>query len=481
MDAATATDLHNELRSIVGEEGVITHPDELLAYECDGLTLVKATPSAVVFPRDTTEAAVVLRTLNRFGVPFVPRGAGTSLSAGTLPLGNAVQVCTSRMNRILEIDLRNRQMRVQAGVVNQHVTNAVAAKGYFFAPDPSSQPACAIGGNIAYNSGGPHTLKYGVTINHVLGVTLVTPEGEVIEAGGPAEDPIGYDLTGVIVGSEGTFGLVTEAILRLLPTPEAYRTLLAVFESPNDAVNCVSDMIGEGIIPVALEFMDQMITRIVEDAHHFGLPRDAGAVLIIEIEGLEAGLDRQADRVVEMCRTHRALKVDRAATEEERTALWMCRKRAFGALGRLTPNYITQDGVVSRTRLPEMLAYVAEVGHALGVRIANVFHAGDGNIHPVLLYDERDPEQTRRALQAGGRILTRCIELGGSPTGEHGIGVEKVHYLARMFGSDDLAAMQRLRAVFDPQGRANPGKMFGGPEMPAIFSAMIGLQESPVR
>ncbi|MBN1345740.1 MAG: FAD-binding protein [Phycisphaerae bacterium] len=469
MSAATDTSLHDELRAILGDDGVITDAAELLPYECDGLTVARVQPSAVVFPKDTRQTAEVLEVLSRHGVPFAPRGAGTSLSAGTLALRGAVQISVSRMNRILEIDLRNRQIRVQAGVVNQHVTNAVAKDGYFFAPDPASQPACTIGGNIAYNSGGPHTLKYGVTVNHVLGVTLVTPDGEIVEAGGPAEDPIGYDLTGVICGSEGTFGVITEAILRLQPAPEAHRTMLAAFETTDDAIDCVSDMIGEGIVPVALEFMDQMIVRTVEDAYHFGLPREAGAVLIIELEALEAGLDRQADRVVEMCDKHRAMDVRRARTPEERMQLWMCRKRAFGALGRLTPSYVTQDGVVPRTRLPEMLRYVADVAREFGIRIANVFHAGDGNIHPVLMYDERDPRQIPRVLAASAKILTRAMELGGSPTGEHGIGLEKIGLLAKMYGPDDLAAMRRLKAAFDPDERANPCKVFGGDGLPDVF------------
>jgi len=472
MDTPTHIPLHDDLRAVVGDDGLITQPEELLPYECDGLTVARVQPSAVVFPQDTAQAAAVIRVLNDHGVPFAPRGAGTSLSAGTLALRGAVHISTSRMNRVLETDLRNRQMRVQAGVINLHVSNAVAADGYFFAPDPSSQPACTIGGNVAYNSGGPHTLKYGVMVNHLLGVTLVTPEGEIVEAGGPAEDPVGYDLTGLICGSEGTFGLVTEVILRLMPSPEDHRTMLVVFDRTEDAINCVSDMIGEGIVPVALEFMDQMITRAVEDAYHFGLPRDAEAVLIIELEGLQAGLDRQADRVEEMCQRHGAVRVRRANSEQERLELWMCRKRAFGAIGRLSPSYITQDGVVPRTRLPEMLAYVAEVAREYDVRIANVFHAGDGNIHPIALYDERDPEQTKRVLRASAKILARAMALGGSPTGEHGIGLEKARQLAIMYNPDDLAAMRRLREVFDPDERANPGKVFGGEGVPEVFNEM---------
>ncbi len=480
-DTATLSSLYQDLRAIVGAEGVISEPDDLLSYECDALTLVKTRPEAVVFPRDTAQAAAVIRVLNRHGVSFVPRGSGTSLSAGTLAMNGTVQICTSRMNRILEIDYRNRQVRVQAGVINLYVSNAVASRGYFYAPDPSSQTSCTIGGNIAYNSGGPHTLKYGVTLNHVLGVTLVTSDGQIVEAGGGAEDPIGYDLTGVIVGSEGTFGLVTEAVLKIIPVPEGNRTMLAAFDTVSDAINCVSDMIGEGIVPVALEFMDQTIVRIVEDSEHFGLPRDAGAVLVIEIEGFEVALNRQAERVMDMCRKHRAIRMDLAKSPQERLALWACRKRAFGALGRLTRSYLTQDGVVPRTRLPEILEYVNQMSQEYDVRIANVAHAGDGNIHPVLLFDDRDPDTARRALQAGGKILSRCIELGGSATGEHGIGVEKIAYLERMFTPDDLNAMRMLRDVFDPRGRANPQKVLGGPDVPEVFGAMTGASPSALR
>ncbi len=476
MATTTDTTLFDALRAIVGDEGVITEPEELLPYECDALTVARVQPSGVVLPRDTRETADVVRVLNAHGKPFVPRGAGTSLSAGALALDDAVLVGTSRMDRILDVDLRNRTMHVQAGVINAHVTAAVAEHGLFFAPDPGSQTACSIAGNIAYNSGGPHTLKYGVTINHLLGLTLVAPDGEIVETGGPAEDPVGYDLTGVICGSEGTFGIITEATLKLLPAPESLRTMLAVFDSTLDAVNCVSDMIGEGIIPVALEFMDQVMLRAVEDAYHFGLPREAEAVLIIEIDGFAAGLDRQADRVIAMCERHNARNIRRAADDVERLELWMCRKKAFGAIGRISSSFITEDGVVPRTRLPEMLAYVGEVAAEYGIRIANVFHAGDGNIHPIALYDELKPGQAEKVLEASAKILAKAVELGGSPTGEHGIGLEKTQQLARLFGPDDLAAMKRLRAVFDPHERCNTNKVFGGPHLPDVFIEMDSHQ-----
>lgn len=469
MTAAIESDLADELRAIVGDDGVIVRPEELLPYECDGLTVARVQPSAVVLPRDTQQAVAVVKALNAHNVPFTSRGAGTSLSAGAVATRGSVIIGTSRMNRILDIDLRNRQMHVQAGVVNLHVTNAVTADGYFYAPDPSSQTACTIGGNLAYNSGGPHTLKYGVTVNHLLGLTLVTPDGEIVEAGGQAEDPTGYDLTGVICGCEGTFGLITEAVLKLTPSAETHRTMLAVFDNTLDATNCVSHMIGDGIIPVALEFMDQVLLRAVEDAYNFGLPRDAQAVLIIELDGLEAGLDRQADRVIEICRQNGSRPVRLATSEKERLELWMCRKRAFGAIGRVSSSFITEDGVVPRTRLPEMLEYVADIAKEYGIRIANVFHAGDGNIHPIALYDERKAGEAQRVLEASAKILNRAIDLGGSPTGEHGIGLEKVEQLRRMYTPADLAAMEKLRHVFDPSQRANPDKVFGGEGLPEIF------------
>ncbi len=459
MATGIETSLADELRAICGQEGVIDSPDELIVYECDAFTIAKRTPSAVVFPTSTEQAARVLKVLHREAVPFVPRGAGTSLSGGCLPTDDAVFVCTSRMNRIIEIDVRNRLAHVEAGVVNIHVTDAVAADGYHFAPDPSSQPACTIGGNVATNSGGPHTLKYGVTVNHVLGLTLVTPAGRIVELGGKTEDCPGYDLLGVVVGSEGTLGLVTEAIVRLTRNPASYRTLLAVFESVDEASQSVSDIIAEGIIPVALEFMDRLMIRAVEDAHGFGLPRDAEAILIVELDGHEAGIDQTAERVARICRGHAARRVDRAASSEERTELWKCRKRAFGAIGRLSPSYCTQDGVVPRTRLPEMLRYVYEVGRKHDLQIANVFHAGDGNIHPILLFDERDQQQSRRVLAASHEILAKCVELGGTVTGEHGIGVEKTQAMRLMYDEQDLNAMRRLREIFDPDGLANPGKI----------------------
>jgi len=451
------------LRAIAGDDAVIARPNELRVYECDGYTLEKSAPEGVVLPRTTQQVAQILRLLHREGIAFVPRGAGTGLSGGCLPVNAPVMVGTSRMTRILEIDLANRRAVVEAGVVNLSVTNAVKQHGLLYAPDPSSQMACTIGGNVAENSGGPHTLKYGVTTNHVLGVELVLPDGEVVELGGAVEDIPGYDLTGLVVGAEGTFGIVTKATLRLVRQPEAWRTLLGIFESVDDATASVSGIIGAGIIPAALEMMDQLIVGAVEAAFHFGFPTDAGAVLIVEIDGLTAGLDQQAQRVATICRANRARDVQVAKDEAERAALWKSRKRAFGAVGRLAPNYCTQDGVVPRTKVPEIMRRITEIGQRYQLRIGNVFHAGDGNIHPILLFDERDADQVRRVLAAGREILEACVALGGSVTGEHGIGVEKIAQMPLVFTPQDLLVMSQLRRVFDPELRCNPGKIFPTP------------------
>ncbi|MGH7923188.1 MAG: FAD-linked oxidase C-terminal domain-containing protein, partial [Candidatus Binatus sp.] len=385
------------------------------------------------------------------------------LSGGALPLNAPAMVCTSKMNRIAEIDLDKRRVIAESGVVNLHVTNAVKSKGYFYAPDPSSQVACTIGGNIAENSGGPHTLKYGVTINHVLALELVLPDGAVVELGGPAEERCGYDLVGAVVGSEGTVGIVTRATLKLMREPESHRTLLATFPDVDTATRAVSMIIASGIVPAALEMMDQLIVRAVEEAFNVGLPLDAGAVLIIELEGLEAGLTSYADEVATTATLAGASSIRLARDEAERALLWKARKRAFGAVGRLAPNYATQDGVVPRTCLPRILRVIADVSRRYDLRIGNVFHAGDGNLHPIILYDERKPDQVRRAIDAGREILKACIEMGGSLTGEHGIGVEKIGEMSLMFSPVDLRVMTELRHVFDPMERSNPGKVIPQP------------------
>ena len=452
--------LATRLRAIVGDAGIVDHPDALRVYDCDGYTLERASPELVVLPRTPQAVVDVVRCLAADRVPFIPRGAGTGLSGGTLPVGATVMICTSRLQAIESIDRANRRIVVQAGVVNQWVSNAVKADGLHYAPDPSSQPACTIGGNVAENSGGPHTLKYGVTTNHVLGVELVLASGEVVRLGGAVEDRPGYDLTGVAVGSEGTFGIVTRATLRLVRLPEDYRTLLAVFDSVEAASEAVSGIIAAGIVPAALEMMDKLIVGAVEAAYGIGLPTDAGAVLLVEIDGPAAGLDEQLVRIDQVCRRHQARELRVARDDAERAALWKARKRAFGAVGRLAPNYCTQDGVVPRTRVPDILRAIQAAAAKHGIRAGNVFHAGDGNIHPILLFDERDHDEVERVLACGRDILEACIALGGSVTGEHGIGVEKIAQMPLLFSPDDLLAMTRLRAVFDPDGRANPHKIF---------------------
>src|SRR5579884_3838143 len=451
--------LLDRLRGIVGPGGLLTSPSDLLVYECDGYTIEKNRPDVVVFPTTTEQVVEVVKACNAFDVPFLPRGAGTSLAGGCLPVGGGVMIALTRMKRILEVSTRDRYAVVEAGVVNEWLSNRLRPDGYHYAPDPSSQKACTIGGNVATNSGGPHTLKYGVTVNHVLGLEFVLPDGRVVQTGGPTEDNPGYDLTGVIVGSEGTFGIATKATVRITRSPEAYRTLLGVFETVDDATNTISDIIGAGIVPGALEMLDGLILQAVEAAFHFGFPLDAGAVLIMEVDGLEAGLDADAERIIAIAKKNGAREVRRANSDAERLLLWKSRKQAFGAVGRLAPSYCTQDGVVPRTRLPHILREIQRIGVQYQLRICNVFHAGDGNIHPILLFDERDPDQVKRVLAASHDILEECIRVGGSVTGEHGIGVEKIDFMPIMFTPEDLQMMLRLRSAFNPEGRCSPRKM----------------------
>lgn len=451
--------LAERLREIVGNDAVLTAPSELFVYECDAYTVEKSRPDVVVFPTSTEQITKIAQLCKELDVPFLPRGAGTSLAGGCLAVGGGVVIALTRMKKILEVNYRDRYAVVEPGVVNLWLTNHLKSQGYHFAPDPSSQGACTIGGNAATNSGGPHTLKYGVTVNHVLGLELVLPDGQVVRTGGSAEDHPGYDLTGVAVGSEGTFGITTKIWCRITRNPEAYRTLLGVFETVDDATNTISDIIGAGIIPGALEMLDRLILQAVEAAFHFGFPLDAGAVLIMEVDGLEAGLDEQAARIEAIAKKNGAREVRRANTDAERLLLWKSRKQAFGAVGRLAPSYCTQDGVVPRTRLPHMLREIQRIGEKYQLRICNVFHAGDGNLHPIVLFDERDAEQVQRVLAASHEILDECIKQGGSVTGEHGIGVEKLDFMPKLFTPEDLGMMLRLRTAFNPEGRCSPRKM----------------------
>src|SRR6202790_4652072 len=445
---ATASPLLDRLRAIVGPEGLLTAKCDLLVYECDGFTIEKNQPEVVVFPTTTEQIVQIVKLCNELDVPFLARGAGTSLAGGCVPVGGGVMIALARMKRILEVNYRDRYAVVEPGVVNLWLTNHIKPRGYHFAPDPSSQGACTIGGNVATNSGGPHTLKYGVTVTHVLGLEFVLPDGQVARTGGPAEDNPGYDLTGVMVGSEGTFGIATKIWVRITRNPEACRTLLAVFETVDDATSAISDIIGAGIVPGALEILDRLILQAVEEAFHFGFPLDAGAVLLMEVDGLEAGLDADAERIINIAKKNNAREVRKANTEAERLLLWKSRKQAFGAVGRLAPSYCTQDGVVPRTKLPQMLRFITAVGAKYKLRIANVFHAGDGNLHPILLFDERDADQVKRVMAASHEILEECIRVGGSVTGEHGIGVEKIDFMPLLFTPDDLSMMMRLRSAF---------------------------------
>jgi glycolate oxidase len=453
----------NDLTAIVGAENVLHRHDELVVYECDGYVIDKNVPDVVVFPTSTEQVAKVIQLCNRDDVPFVPRGAGTSLAGGTLAIGGGVMICLTRMKRILEINLRDRYAIVEPGVVNVWLTRALAGTGFHYAPDPSSQTACTIGGNVATNSGGPHTLKYGVTVNHVLGVELVLPDGSVVQVGGNVEDPPGYDLSGLVVGHEGTFGIVTKITVRLTRDPEAGRTFLGVFDSVDAATETVSGIIAAGIVPAALEMLDNLMIRAIEAAFGFGFPTEAGAVLLIETDGLEAGQDREAEAIAEIVRRNGgSVKTTipwRTRKEPEYQAIWKSRKSAFGAIGRLSPTFCTQDGVVPRTKLPHILRRISEIGVKHDIRIANVFHAGDGNIHPILLFDERDEDQVRRVLEASHEILEECIAVGGSVTGELGIGVEKISFMPKLFSDADLAFMAAIREVFNPEGRCSPGKM----------------------
>ncbi len=466
-------DLILQFRRIVGDDGVISDRDELLVYECDAYTLERNLPNVVVLPRTTEETAAVVRLCAANELPIIPRGAGTSLSGTVLPVDGGVMIALTRMNRVLEVDVRNRRALVEAGCVNVWVTDAAKPHGLLYAPDPSSQTACTIGGNVATNSGGPHTLKYGVTTNHILGFEMVTPDGEIEWIGATpdgGEDVEGFDLRGVIIGCEGMFGVITRILVRLVPAPEAFKTLLGVFETVDDASQTVSDIIEAGIVPGAMEMMDQLIVSAIESAYQFGFPLDAGAVLIVELDGLTVDIEMQTDRVRSICEKNKSREVRIAKDDAERAALWKSRKRAFGAIGRLSPNFLTEDGVVPRSKLPEIMRFVHATSQKYGQRIANVFHAGDGNIHPLVLYDERDPEQVRNALAAGHEILEKCVELGGSATGEHGIGVQKIDFMKQQFSEDDLDAMRTLRKVFDPAGRCNPHKMFPGSKRCADFA-----------
>ncbi len=429
-----------------------------MLYEYDALSSLRQ-PDAVVFPTTTEHVVEIVKLAAREKVPVVARGAGTGLSGGAVTTEGGILVAFSRMKKILEIDLENQRARVQPGVVNLDLSLAVSDQGFFYAPDPSSQKACTIGGNVAENSGGPHTLAYGVTTNHVLGLEVVLPDGRVIHTGSKRWDCSGYDLTGLIVGSEGTFGIVTEIIVRLMRKPEAVKTLVAVYDRILDATRTVAAVTARGITPAALEMMDGFTLRAVEEATHAGYPMDSAAVLLIEVEGLFESVEEDADQIEAVCRENHAREVRRAKSNEERDLLWRGRKNAFGALGRISPSFYVQDGVIPRTRLPEMLEFIESVGQKYDLRIGNIFHAGDGNLHPLLMFDSRDKAQSQRVLKAAGEIMSKCAEMGGSITGEHGVGIEKNELMPLIFSSDDLDMMRKIKSVFNPSGAFNPGKV----------------------
>ncbi len=453
--------LVEELREIVGEENVLSEPDELLVYECDGLPQHKHPPRAVVFPNSTEETSEVLQLLADENVSFAPRGAGTGLSGGALATGRGVVIELARMRTILRVDPENRIAVVQTGLVNAHLSRAVAPYGLYYVPDPSSQPSCTIGGNIAENAGGIHCLKYGTTADHVIGARVVLSDGSIVDLGGGA---VGYDLLGVFVGSEGTFGIATEATVKLSPIPPAVRTLLADFTDVDQASRAVSAIIAAGVLPAALEMMDNAIIRAVEaSVFTAGLPIDAQAVLLVELDGVEAGIDDDAEKVEAILREHGARSVRSATDQNERKKLWAARKGAFGAVGRLSPDIMIQDAVVPRSRLPEVLSETYRIAAQYHLQLANVFHAGDGNLHPLICFDLRRGDDLERVRQAGREIMETCVRAGGSITGEHGVGLDKSAYLPLIFSDDDMEAMLAVRDAFDPSGLCNPGKIIPMP------------------
>jgi glycolate oxidase len=453
-----------ELRGIVGAGALITEQEQLRTYECDGLTNFRVVPSAVVLPMTGAQVQQIVRVCHRERIPFVARGSGTGLSGGALPVAGGIVISLTRLNRILDVDLPNQRVVVEPGVINLHVTQQVAPHGYFYAPDPSSQSVCTIGGNVAENSGGAHCLKYGFTVNHVLGLKVVLPDGEIVHLGGKTLDTPGYDLTGVFVGSEGTLGIAIEITLRIVKRPEAVQTLLAAFNSTDEAGAAVSEIIAAGILPAAIEMMDRLSRDAAEAAVHAGYPESAG-LLLVELDGPTAEVALLMERVMAICTACGAWEVRLAQSEAERAIVWKGRKAAFAAMGRISPDYIVQDGVIPRTALPRVLRQIQALSSAAGLRVANVFHAGDGNLHPLVLYDASIEGQSHLAETLAFDILKLCVQAGGSITGEHGVGREKQKFMSVMFAEPDLDTMQLVRCAFDPHHLSNPDKIFPRPRL----------------
>ncbi|MAE61639.1 MAG: FAD-binding oxidoreductase [Planctomycetaceae bacterium] len=466
------------LRAIVGGDGVLSDPVELLPYESDAFSVAKATGRAVVLPTETEQVAAIVKLLAEHDVQVVPRGSGTGLAGGCTAYGDGVTICTSRMNRVLEVDLANRTACVQAGVYNtalsKHVQGMPGGEGLHFSPDPSSQTASTIGGNAATNAGGIHTLKHGVTSNHVLGVEMVMGDGSVVWTGGGLRDRIGPDTTGLICGSEGTFGIITRVWVKLEASARAFRTIVGIFSSSRDAGDAVSEVIGAGIIPAAMEMMDGKMVQVIEDAFGYGFPADAAALLLIEIDGLESVLDEQMRQIVEICERHHGRDVQCSADAARRAELWSARKRAFGAIGRISPSYCTQDACVPRSMLADVLERIGQIGEKYGITITNVFHAGDGNVHPILLFDEAKPDEVRKALEASHELLRYCISIGGALTGEHGVGVEKLGLMTDMFDGATMGTFAKLKGIFDPAERLNVGKLMPSEKVVVDLLAAVG-------
>jgi glycolate oxidase len=458
------TRILQEFRSIAGPGGLITKEEELRVYECDGLTNFRVMPQAVLLPTSAKQVQEIVRVCHREKIPFVARGSGTGLSGGALPVHNGIVISLARLNKILEVDYVNQRIVVEPGVVNAWITEKIAPRGYFYAPDPSSQCACSIGGNVAENSGGAHCLKYGFTTTHVLGLEVVLPDATVVHLGGRTLDIPGYDLAGVFVGSEGTLGVVTKVILRIVKKPESVQTLLAAFNTTNEAGAAVSGVIAAGMLPAAIEMMDKLSIAAAEASVHANYP-DCGGLLLVELDGPDAEVHYLIERVTEICRGCGAWEIRIAKTEAERAAVWKGRKAAFAAMGRIAQSYMVQDGVIPRTALPRVMSAIERMSLETGLKVANVFHAGDGNLHPLVLYDSRIPGQEKEAEKLSGRILELCVEEGGSITGEHGVGEEKKHFMSKMYAEPDLETMQRVRCAFDPEHLSNPTKVFPRPRL----------------